>query len=80
MRPSSLSSWFALGLPNDFVDCCRRGGRRLLGPGHEKQPLERYVAPARSSLVGLLRIDLVAVLGGVGVAPPQQRMRVQQIW
>jgi 23S rRNA (adenine2503-C2)-methyltransferase len=46
----------------------------------EKQPLERYVAPARSSLVGLPRIDLAAALGGVGVAPPQQRMRVQQIW
>jgi 23S rRNA (adenine2503-C2)-methyltransferase len=46
----------------------------------EKQPLERYVAPARSSLVGLPRIDLAAALGGIGVAPPQQRMRVQQIW
>jgi 23S rRNA (adenine2503-C2)-methyltransferase len=46
----------------------------------EKQPLERYVAPARSSLVGLTRIDLAAALGGIGVAPPQQRMRVQQIW
>ena len=46
----------------------------------EKEPLERYVAPARSSLVGLPRIDLAAALGGIGVAPPQQRMRVQQIW
>jgi 23S rRNA (adenine2503-C2)-methyltransferase len=46
----------------------------------EKQPLERYVAPARSSLVGLPRIDLAAALGGIGVAPPQQRMRMQQIW
>ena len=46
----------------------------------EKQPLERYVAPARPSLVGLPRTDLAAALGGIGVAPPQQRMRVQQIW
>jgi 23S rRNA (adenine2503-C2)-methyltransferase len=46
----------------------------------EKQPLERYVAPARPSLVGLPRPDLAAALGSVGVAPPQQRMRVQQIW
>jgi 23S rRNA (adenine2503-C2)-methyltransferase len=46
----------------------------------EKQPLERYVAPARPSLVGLPRIDLAAALGGIGVAPQQQRMRVQQIW
>jgi 23S rRNA (adenine2503-C2)-methyltransferase len=50
------------------------------GPLIEKQPLERYVAPARPSLVGLPRIDLAAALGGIGVAPPQQRMRVQQIW
>jgi 23S rRNA (adenine2503-C2)-methyltransferase len=50
------------------------------GPLIEKQPLERYVAPARPSLVGLPRPDLAAALGGIGVAPPQQRMRVQQIW
>jgi 23S rRNA (adenine2503-C2)-methyltransferase len=50
------------------------------GPLIEKQPLERYVAPARPSLVGLPRIDLAAALGGIGVAPQQQRMRVQQIW
>jgi 23S rRNA (adenine2503-C2)-methyltransferase len=46
----------------------------------EKEPLERYVAPARPSLVGLPRTDLAAALGGIGVAPQQQRMRVQQIW
>ena len=50
------------------------------GPLIEKQPLERYVAPARPSLVGLPRTDLAAALGGIGVAPQQQRMRVQQIW
>jgi len=50
------------------------------GPLIEKQPLERYVALARPSLVGLPRTDLAAALGGIGVAPPQQRMRVQQIW
>jgi 23S rRNA (adenine2503-C2)-methyltransferase len=46
----------------------------------EKQPLEHYVTPARPSLVGLPRADLAAALGSIGVAPPQQRMRVQQIW
>ena len=46
----------------------------------EKQPLERYVAPARPSLVGLPRADLAEALGRVGVPQPQQRMRVQQIW
>src|SRR6478736_6846765 len=50
------------------------------GPLIEKQPLERYVAPARPSLVGLPRADLAAALGGIGVAPQHQRMRVQQIW
>jgi 23S rRNA (adenine2503-C2)-methyltransferase len=50
------------------------------GPLIEKQPLDRYVAPARPSLVGLPRTDLAAALGGIGVAPQQQRMRVQQIW
>jgi 23S rRNA (adenine2503-C2)-methyltransferase len=46
----------------------------------EKRPLERYVAPARPSLVGASRADLAAALGSIGVPPSQQRMRVQQIW
>ncbi len=46
----------------------------------EKQPLERYVAPARPSLVGLPRADLAEAFGDVGVPQPQRRMRVQQMW
>jgi len=46
----------------------------------EKQPLERYAAPARPSLVGLSREELGAALGEAGVPERQRRMRVQQIW
>jgi 23S rRNA (adenine2503-C2)-methyltransferase len=46
----------------------------------EKRPLERYVAPARPSLVGLSRSALAEALGGIGVPERQRRMRVQQIW
>jgi 23S rRNA (adenine2503-C2)-methyltransferase len=46
----------------------------------EKAPLERYVGPARPTLVGLSRDELADALGTIGVAPPQCRMRVQQLW
>src|SRR3954464_3217851 len=46
----------------------------------EKTPLERYVAPAKPSLVGMTRAVLAEALGAVGVAPAQQKMRVQQLW
>jgi 23S rRNA (adenine2503-C2)-methyltransferase len=46
----------------------------------EKWPLERYVAPAKPSLVGLSRAALANALGAVGVPERQRRMRVQQIW
>jgi 23S rRNA (adenine2503-C2)-methyltransferase len=46
----------------------------------EKLPLERYVAPAKPSLVGLSRAELAEALGQVGVAPAQRKMRVQQLW
>jgi 23S rRNA (adenine2503-C2)-methyltransferase len=46
----------------------------------EKRPLERYVAPAKPSLVGLLRASLAEALGAAGVPERQRRMRVQQIW
>src|SRR5271170_5947396 len=46
----------------------------------EKQPLERYAAPARPSLVGQSREQLAAALGEAGVSERQRRMRVQQIW
>jgi 23S rRNA (adenine2503-C2)-methyltransferase len=46
----------------------------------EKRPLERYVAPAKPSLVGLSRGALADALGEAGVPERQRRMRVQQIW
>jgi 23S rRNA (adenine2503-C2)-methyltransferase len=46
----------------------------------ERRPLERYVAPAKPSLVGLSRIELAQALGSIGVPERHQRMRVQQIW
>jgi 23S rRNA (adenine2503-C2)-methyltransferase len=46
----------------------------------EKTPLERYVPPAKPSLVGLTRMALAEALGAIGVAPSQQKMRVQQLW
>jgi 23S rRNA (adenine2503-C2)-methyltransferase len=51
-----------------------------MGAPIEKRPLERYVAPAKPSLVGLSRAALAEVLGGIGVPERQRRMRVQQIW
>ena len=46
----------------------------------EKTPLERYVPPAKPSLVGLTRAALAEALGAIGMAPARQKMRVQQIW
>ncbi|MBV9955579.1 MAG: 23S rRNA (adenine(2503)-C(2))-methyltransferase RlmN [Pseudolabrys sp.] len=46
----------------------------------EKVALERYVAPAKPSLVGLSRAALADALGGLGVPEAQRKMRVQQIW
>jgi 23S rRNA (adenine2503-C2)-methyltransferase len=49
-------------------------------PALEKTPLERYVAPARPSLVGLSRPALADALGTAGVPEKQRKMRVQQLW
>ncbi len=46
----------------------------------EKTALESYVPPAKPSLVGLSRAELAGQLGRIGVAPAQQKMRVQQLW
>ena len=51
----------------------------LIG-GIEKMPLERYVAPARPSLVGMTRQRLADMLGDLGVPVAQRGMRVQQLW
>jgi 23S rRNA (adenine2503-C2)-methyltransferase len=46
----------------------------------EKIPLESYVPPAKPSLVGLSRAELSERLADIGVASPQRKMRVQQLW
>ncbi|QDL99752.1 23S rRNA (adenine(2503)-C(2))-methyltransferase RlmN [Rhodopseudomonas palustris] len=46
----------------------------------EKTPLETYVPPAKPSLIGLSRAQLCDRLGEIGVAPPQRKMRAQQLW
>ena len=46
----------------------------------EKVALESYVPPAKPSLVGLSRTELAELLGEIGVAPAQRKMRVQQLW
>jgi 23S rRNA (adenine2503-C2)-methyltransferase len=46
----------------------------------EKTPLERYVAPAQPSLVGLDRAALAEALAAVGVPEGQRSMRVRQLW
>ena len=46
----------------------------------EKTPLERYVPPAKPSLVGLSRAQLTEALASIGVPAAQRKMRVQQIW
>jgi 23S rRNA (adenine2503-C2)-methyltransferase len=55
-------------------------GQRPAAAAIEKRPLERYVAPAKPSLVGLSRAALADALGEAGVPEWQRRMRVQQIW
>jgi 23S rRNA (adenine2503-C2)-methyltransferase len=46
----------------------------------EKQPLERYVPPAKPSLVGMSRAELAEAVGAAGVPAAQRKMRVQQLW
>ena len=46
----------------------------------EKTPLERYVAPAKPSLIGLSRAELAEKLALVGVPERARKMRAQQIW
>jgi len=46
----------------------------------EKTPLERYVQPARPSLIGLSRGELAERLADIGVPAAQRKMRVQQLW
>jgi 23S rRNA (adenine2503-C2)-methyltransferase len=46
----------------------------------EKTPLERYIAPAKPSLIGLTRAEMADALGTLGVPDGQRKMRVQQLW
>jgi 23S rRNA (adenine2503-C2)-methyltransferase len=46
----------------------------------EKAPLERYVPPARPSLVGLSRAQLLDALAEIEVPEGKRKMRAQQIW
>jgi 23S rRNA (adenine2503-C2)-methyltransferase len=46
----------------------------------EKVALETYVPPAKPSLIGFSRAELAERLGEIGVAAPQRKMRVQQLW
>src|SRR5215471_3391229 len=46
----------------------------------EKTPLERYVPPAKPSLVGLSRVQVAEALAAIGVPAAQRKMRAQQIW
>jgi 23S rRNA (adenine2503-C2)-methyltransferase len=48
--------------------------------GIEKLPLERYVAPAKPSLVGMSRPQLAQAMADIGVPGAQHKMRVQQLW
>ena len=54
--------------------------RPAAAPAIEKTPLERYVPPAKPSLIGLSRGELAEALGEAGVPEKQRKMRVQQLW
>src|SRR2546421_5997651 len=65
LQTTPLSSTPAAAASTDFV---------------EKMPLERYVPPAKPSLVGFSRAQLSEALATVGVPAGQRKMRVQQLW
>src|SRR4051812_28158340 len=46
----------------------------------EKTALERYVPPAKPSLIGMSRAQVADALGEIGVPEKQRKMRVQQLW
>src|SRR5437899_7712523 len=65
LQTTPLSSTPAAAASPDFV---------------EKTPLERYVPPAKPSLVGFSRAQLTQALASIGVPAAARKMRVQQIW
>ncbi|MGB3866910.1 MAG: 23S rRNA (adenine(2503)-C(2))-methyltransferase RlmN [Xanthobacteraceae bacterium] len=66
--------------PSALTGAAAAPPRAATGAPLEKTPLERYVPPAKPSLVGLSRPELADLLGGIGVPPAQRKMRVQQLW
>src|ERR1700746_2228123 len=65
LQTAPLSSTPAAAASTDFV---------------EKTPLERYVPPAKPSLVGFSRAQLTEALASIGVPAAARKMRAQQIW
>jgi 23S rRNA (adenine2503-C2)-methyltransferase len=63
-----------------IVSSARAAAAADAEPSIEKTALERYVAPAQPSLIGLSRPALTAALAAIGVPERERRMRVQQIW
>jgi 23S rRNA (adenine2503-C2)-methyltransferase len=66
--------------PSQTADPPQMAPHRASAGFIEKTPLERYVPPAKPSLVGLSRVQLAEALGTVGVPAAQGKMRAQQIW
>jgi len=66
--------------PSQTTDPLPRAPHRASAGFVEKTPLERYVPPAKPSLVGLSRVQLAEALGTIGVPTAQGKMRAQQIW
>jgi 23S rRNA (adenine2503-C2)-methyltransferase len=63
------------------LSVAQRSGTQVPGAAVlEKTALERYVPPAKPSLVGLSRTALGDALGTLGVPATQRKMRVQQLW
>ncbi len=67
----------AVALSDDIVTPAARAG---VAPLVEKVASETYVPLARPSLIGMSREQMAEALGSIGVAPKQQKMRVQQLW
>jgi 23S rRNA (adenine2503-C2)-methyltransferase len=75
-RPDKMSLMTTLATPSPETSSASIAPAGFI----EKTPLERYVAPARPSLVGLSRTGLLAALAGIGVPEGKRKMRAQQIW
>ena len=70
-------TWAVMTISLDHVTADPTAGA---GAPLEKTPLERYVPPAKPSLIGLDRAVLADALAAIGIPERQRRMRAQQIW